>query len=317
MTSTSVLGNARRSRCSSTSTATSTPPPRTSSPPSTPPAGQLPKNLPSPPTLQQGQPGRLTRSLIFAVHSDVLPLTTVDDYAENVIAQQMSQIPGVGQVIARRSAEAGGARAGRPGQDRGARHPARGRGRTSSPSATRQRAQGIDQRRRAQFRRLRQRPAAEGRALERRHRRLPERRAGAHPRHRRRGRRAGEQPGIAAGRTASDGILLLVYKQPGANVIDAVSRIKAALPQVLASVPASIKVDTGDRPHHDHQGLGARRRAHAAADHLPGGDGDLPVPAQRLGDRHPGRHRAAGAVRHLRAACTSLGYSSTTCRSWR
>ena len=34
---------------------------------------------------------------------------------------------------------------------------------------------------------------------------------------------------------------------------------------------------------------------------VPGGDGDLPVPAQRLGDDHPERHRAAGAGRHLRA----------------
>jgi HAE1 family hydrophobic/amphiphilic exporter-1 len=36
--------------------------------------------------------------VVLAVHSDVLPLTTVDDYCENVIAQQISQIPGVAQV---------------------------------------------------------------------------------------------------------------------------------------------------------------------------------------------------------------------------
>ena len=34
----------------------------------------------------------------MAVHSDVLPVTTVDDYAENILAQQISQIPGVAQV---------------------------------------------------------------------------------------------------------------------------------------------------------------------------------------------------------------------------
>ena len=42
--------------------------------------GQLPKNLPSPAYLSQGQSGRFA-DLILAVHSDVLPLTTVDDYA--------------------------------------------------------------------------------------------------------------------------------------------------------------------------------------------------------------------------------------------
>ena len=39
------------------------------------------------------------------------------------------------------------------------------------------------------------------------------------------------------------GILLLVYKQPGANVIDAVRSVKATLPRVMNSVPPSLKVD--------------------------------------------------------------------------
>ena len=32
------------------------------------------------------------------MHSDVLPVTQVDDYAETVIAQQLSQLPGIAQV---------------------------------------------------------------------------------------------------------------------------------------------------------------------------------------------------------------------------
>ena len=39
------------------------------------------------------------------------------------------------------------------------------------------------------------------------------------------------------------GILLQVFKQPGANVIDTVKRIKAMMPHALASVPASVKVE--------------------------------------------------------------------------
>src|SRR5207244_2372094 len=59
--------------------------------------GQLPKNLPNPPTYRKVNPAD-SPILIFAIHSDVLPLITVDDYAENILAQQISQITGVAQV---------------------------------------------------------------------------------------------------------------------------------------------------------------------------------------------------------------------------
>ena len=59
--------------------------------------GQLPKNLPSPPTYRKVNPAD-SPILIFAVHSDSLPVTTVDDYAENILVQNISQIPGVAQV---------------------------------------------------------------------------------------------------------------------------------------------------------------------------------------------------------------------------
>jgi HAE1 family hydrophobic/amphiphilic exporter-1 len=59
--------------------------------------GQLPKNLPSPPSYRKVNPAD-SSILILAVHSEVLPLTTVDDYAENVISQQISRIPGIAQV---------------------------------------------------------------------------------------------------------------------------------------------------------------------------------------------------------------------------
>ena len=39
-------------------------------------------------------------------------------------------------------------------------------------------------------------------------------------------------------------ILLSVYKQPGANVIDTVERIKTLLPKVTAVIPPAIKIDT-------------------------------------------------------------------------
>ena len=48
--------------------------------------------------LQQGQSRRLADPDPRRCSSDVLPVTTVDDYAENILAQQISQIPGVAQV---------------------------------------------------------------------------------------------------------------------------------------------------------------------------------------------------------------------------
>jgi len=59
---------------------------------------QLPRDLTSPPTYRKVNPAD-SPILIVAVTSDTLPLTQVDDFAENVIAQQVSQVAGVAQVF--------------------------------------------------------------------------------------------------------------------------------------------------------------------------------------------------------------------------
>jgi hydrophobic/amphiphilic exporter-1 (mainly G- bacteria), HAE1 family len=60
-------------------------------------AGALPKNLPSPPAYRKVNPSD-TPILIMSVQSDVAPITEVDDAAENILAQQISQISGVSLV---------------------------------------------------------------------------------------------------------------------------------------------------------------------------------------------------------------------------
>ncbi|MBY0613026.1 MAG: efflux RND transporter permease subunit [Beijerinckiaceae bacterium] len=60
-------------------------------------AGSLPSNLPSPPTYRKINPAD-SPILVIAVRSSVLPLTVVNDYADNILAQQISQISGVGLV---------------------------------------------------------------------------------------------------------------------------------------------------------------------------------------------------------------------------
>ncbi|GGF01841.1 acriflavine resistance protein B [Aliidongia dinghuensis] len=60
-------------------------------------SGQLPKNLPNAPTYRKVNPADAP-VLLLAVYSPSLPLTEVDDAAETLLAQQMSQISGVSQV---------------------------------------------------------------------------------------------------------------------------------------------------------------------------------------------------------------------------
>ncbi len=60
-------------------------------------AGQLPKDMPSPPTYHETNPADAP-VLVLGLTSTTLPITTVDDYAESIIAQKVSEVPGVGLV---------------------------------------------------------------------------------------------------------------------------------------------------------------------------------------------------------------------------
>ena len=60
-------------------------------------AGQLPKNLPSPPILRKINPADVP-VLLIALMSDTQLLTKVNDYADSILAQKLSQVPGVSLV---------------------------------------------------------------------------------------------------------------------------------------------------------------------------------------------------------------------------
>ncbi len=47
----------------------------------------------------------------------------------------------------------------------------------------------------------------------------------------------------AAWANGKRGVFLVVYKQPGANVIDTVDKIKAQLPRLVAAIPPAIKIE--------------------------------------------------------------------------
>lgn len=60
--------------------------------------GQLPSALPSPPTYRKVNPAD-PPVMVLALTSDTMPLTQVDDFSDTVLAQHISQLSGVSQVL--------------------------------------------------------------------------------------------------------------------------------------------------------------------------------------------------------------------------
>src|SRR6516225_4051232 len=58
----------------------------------------LPQSMTTPPSYRKVNPAD-SPILILSAQSDTLPLISVDDYADNFIAQQISQVHGVAQVV--------------------------------------------------------------------------------------------------------------------------------------------------------------------------------------------------------------------------
>ena len=95
-------------------------------------------------------------------------------------------------------------------------------------------------------------------------------------------------------------VVLDIQRQPGANIVQTVARIKQALPDLERAMPSGMRLSDGDRPHRDHPRQRGRRAGHAAAVDRAGGRRDLPVPAHLARDPHPGGGAAAVADRHVR-----------------
>ena len=203
-------------------------------------AGQLPRDLPRPPSYRKVNPAD-PPIVVYAVHSDVLPLTAIDDYAENVLAQQFSQLPGVAQVSL-----GGQAKPAVRVQVEPAKLASLGLSLEDVASAIStisvDAAKGsIDgpTRNFTIYDNDQLTNAAPWNSA------IIAYKNGAPVRIRDIGVAVDgpENTKVAAIGNGKRSILLIVYKQPGANVIDTVARIEAQLPQALLSVPSSIKVD--------------------------------------------------------------------------
>ncbi|HEY3849332.1 MAG TPA: multidrug efflux RND transporter permease subunit [Steroidobacteraceae bacterium] len=203
--------------------------------------GQLPKTLPTPPTYRKVNPAD-SAILILAVHSDVLPVTTVDDYAENILAQQVSQIPGIAQVTI-------------GGQQKPAVRVQVDPVKLAALGLQLEDVAGVineatvdapkgsingPMRSMTIYDNDQLLKAAPWNDV------VVAYKNGAPVRIRDIGIAVdGPENRLMRGsQNGHRGILLLIYKQPGANVIDAVARVQALLPHALTSVPSSIKVDT-------------------------------------------------------------------------
>jgi hydrophobe/amphiphile efflux-1 (HAE1) family protein len=200
----------------------------------------LPTGMPYPPTIRKVNPAD-TPILVLGLTSESLPLTTVDAYAENILLQKISQIQGVGlvgiggqqkaavrvqvdpQALAARGINLEDVRTvlGQANVDLA-------KGTLNSPRQTytlntndqlfhpEQYADLVIAYRNGSPVRIRD----IGRAVS-----------------------AGENDLIAGWYNNSRAIILAVQRQPGANVIETVQRIKAMMPTLQASIPADIKIN--------------------------------------------------------------------------
>ena len=201
--------------------------------------GQLPKGLPSPPTYWKVNPSDAP-VLILAVTSDELPMIAVDDYADNILSQQISQVSGVSQVFIGGEQK----RAVRVQVDP-ARLAAMGMTledvRNMLVNATVDNPKGtVDGDRRSftiydndQLTRAKEYDNV-----------VLAYRNGAPVRVRDIGRAIDgpENDELAGFQDGKRALLLVIFKQPDANVIDTVDAIKARLPSLIAAIPPSVHV---------------------------------------------------------------------------
>ncbi|HEY7083240.1 MAG TPA: multidrug efflux RND transporter permease subunit [Hyphomicrobiaceae bacterium] len=202
-------------------------------------SGQLPRDLPSPPTYRKVNPAD-SPILLLSVTSAALPLTEVDDNADTKLAQQISQISGVGQVTI-------------GGEQKPAIRiqldPAKLVAKNLSLEDVRAQLAistvnspkgNIDGETRSYTIYANDQLTAADLWNDV----IVAYRNGAPLRVRDIGRAiAGpEDAKKAAWASGKRGVFLIIFKQPGANVIDTVDRIKGELPRLQSAMPPSIKV---------------------------------------------------------------------------
>jgi multidrug efflux pump subunit AcrB len=202
---------------------------------------QLPQAMTTPPSYKKVNPAD-SPILLLTLRSDTIPLVTVDEYADLFLAQQISQVAGVAQVsifcdrtpsIRVQIDPAKLANSGLTLEDI----------RSTLVSSTTNSAKGTLNTPKSSFT-----VAANDQITkaEQFNDVVIAYRNGAPIRVRDVGQAVSDQVdrNVAAYQNNKDGIILAVFKQPGANVVDTVDQIKAQIPQLTARIPPAIEVRT-------------------------------------------------------------------------
>jgi hydrophobe/amphiphile efflux-1 (HAE1) family protein len=203
-------------------------------------SGLLPKDLPNPPTYRKVNPADRP-VLIYAVSSDELPIYKVDDYAFVILAQKISAVSGVSQVLV-----AGQQDFAVRVQANPAALASRGIGledvRTAITNATINQAKGNMENENLSVMidtndQLFQASAYKNIIVAYRN--------GAPVKLQDIGDvvDATKSPRTGAWFNGKRSELLQIYRQPGANTVEIVDRIKGMMPRLLASIPQSVHVD--------------------------------------------------------------------------
>jgi hydrophobe/amphiphile efflux-1 (HAE1) family protein len=201
----------------------------------------LPQSMTAPPSYKKVNPAD-SPVLLLALRSDTIPLTTVDEYADLFLAQQISQVSGVALVtifgdrtpsIRVQVDPAKLASSGITLEDI----------RSTLVASTSNAAKGTINTPKTSFTIAANDQIVEAGPF---NDVVLAYRNGAPIRVRDVGQAVGEPVDrtVAAYQNNQDGIILAVFKQPGANVIDTVDQIKAQLPQLTARIPPAITVET-------------------------------------------------------------------------
>jgi len=201
----------------------------------------LPVGMPYPPTIRKVNPAD-TPILVLGLTSDTLPLTTVDAYAENILLQKISQISGVG-LVGIGGQQKPAVRVQLDPQALAARginledvRTALGQANVDLPKGTLN-----SPRQTYTLNTNDQLLTADDYANL-----VVAYRNGAPVRIRDVGRAvsAPENDLIAGWYNQKRAVILAIQRQPGANVINTVNRIKAMMPVLQASIPPAVKVNT-------------------------------------------------------------------------
>lgn len=201
----------------------------------------LPESMTTPPTYRKFNPADAP-ILMLALHSETLPLTVVNEYADNFLAQQISQVSGVARVSI-----AGEQKQSIRIQVDPAKLASRGltleEVRVAAVSATANAPKGVLNTAKTSFAITANDQIAQAEQFDEV---VIAYRDGAPVRIRDVGRAvfAAADRNAAAFANNVPSLVLSINKQPDANVIDTVDRIKALLPTLTANIPPAITVET-------------------------------------------------------------------------